>query len=260
MQNNMYSGIGQNPEDDAFQRRLVNMLYSQEPTLEKDYDYNGRWTGYRYAAPEPRLGPNTRMMAYARSTPDNTNILDRASTGWNIRGLYSPRSNEGLPRSTLSRRAEEIFPNYNPSAGALNAAGNPSTVSHEMLHRLQDVAPRVIEGELEARLDGILAGIGRNDLDNRHLLNIRSRAKEILPHAINGFASTPRSLLDRFGIDPARVHERFGNQTRGDIVGRQVRELIEEVYTRSIGRAEYERASRRLEPPVTRGRGRPTYE
>lgn len=252
MQNNMYSGIGQNPEEDAFQRRLVGLMTAREMGWrDGSYDYGAR----------EYLGPNTRMLAYSHSSPENTNIIDYSPTGWNIQGMYSRRSN---PRSStlspaMAQRAQ-IFPNFNPNPGAINSAESNKIVSHEMLHRLQDISPRVFREEDLEELDRILSSVGRDGYDNRHLLNINSRASELLPHGLSGFSQTPTDILERYGIDPEKLRERVGDERRRDRVARQLRDLIERVYTRTIGSADYEYASRRLEPPVTRGRGRPAYE
>lgn len=252
MQNNMYSGIGQNPEEDAFQRRLVGLMTPREPGWRGgSYDYGTR----------EYLGPNTRMLAYSHSSPENTNIIGYSPTGWNIQGMYSRRSNRSM--STLSpqmAQRAQIFPNFNPNPGAINSADNNKTVSHEMLHRLQDLKPRVFDGEDLEELDRILASVGRDGYSNSHLLNIRSRANELLPHGLSGFSQTPADILERYGIDREKLRERVGGERRRDRVARQLRDLIERVYTRTIGAADYEHASRRLEPPVTRGRGRPAYE
>lgn len=263
MQNNMYSGIGRNPEEDAFQRRLAGILYPTEPvsSYQRDELGNYEWTT---RVPDPYLGPNTRMLAYTYSTPRNTNIIDSRSTGWTVEGTYSPRSNRTM---TGPQRAEyeRIFPNFAPHAGALNASSNPAIVSHEMLHRLQDVRPAWILGEPLQRLDALFQSVGRN-YNNRRLLNRSSLPREerlvveLLPYAIEDLNLAPNHILERMGVDRNLLNETVDGVRRSDLIARETRKIVEEAYTQSISSADYERASRRLEPPVVRGRGRPAYE
>lgn len=241
MENRMYG-------DPRFQRELVGYIAPREP---------GHRGGHYDYGQEERLGPTARMLAAARSSPENTNFNMRR--GLNVRGLYFPETG----RQVVAPNSYQLaFPNLMTGRGDLNSIPESSTASHEMLHRLQDTLQYEIPQEQLSRLDSLLESVGRSGLSNRSALQMRdsgSSVVELLPHAIgSGFSRTPDSLLASFGIDRERLFEMEDGEPRWSRIQREAAQIVEDVYKRGAGSAQYEQASRRLSPNDT-GRGRAAY-
>lgn len=224
------------------------------------------------------LGPNTRMVAQGYSNPENTYIDPRQGTGYSISGLYVPNffAPRDLDRAEYVR--DPVFPSGPESApGQLYAVDDPSTISHELLHRMQDVRPVKADLEFNEEMREIFADMGvPEDLipqDFSRLLTLHTMQRgqdnfdaEIFPHmATRGFARTPLRFLEAYGIDGEALNERVSE--RGDSYNLEIQErasqALERLIQRTMTSAEVEQAETAMEPRILPNQmaryGRATY-
>lgn len=210
---------------------------------------------------EEILGPNTRMLAQKLSTPENTHILDRDFSGYNVRGIYAPDGLRDVDREYYGDAFNNIGrTDMNMARGGINSDAAPTTVAHELLHRIQHQRPMRFEPEEERRLNDLLQLAGRSG-GNRNTMSYvyGSAMNELLPTLISGFNQTvPERFFERFGMDRNTMLSDYNGEPMWRYMQREAADILESAVTRSMGSSDYEQASNR-DAGARRGRGRPAY-
>lgn len=212
---------------------------------------------------EDLLGPNTRLLSQIHSNEDNT-FIDNQPPGFDVRGYYVP---EGADSSYVrgARSNRRIFEGRGGliEPGTLSVSDSPSSLAHELMHRLQDVRPAVPDEQFRTTMTALLDEIGGELPEGFEwedfLRNPAAGARtEMIPHMLNGFRGTPDRLLEPFGIDRELLREEEeSGERRFRRIARVTRAEIERLYLESLTEAELERAS--VVFGLNTGRGRATF-